>query len=79
MYPKNTKNKTEITKEFTNKRTNVDQDGIKNVEIGQEIGYTITTKIPKDAAYKTCAWEDTMLAGLDVKLNSLQIADSNKS
>ncbi|HEM2806897.1 TPA: isopeptide-forming domain-containing fimbrial protein [Streptococcus suis] len=76
VYPKNTENKPEITKEFTDKRTNVDQDGIKNVEIGQEIGYTITTKVPKDAAYKTFAWEDTMLAGLDFKLNSLQIADN---
>ncbi|HGA1271430.1 TPA: pilin N-terminal domain-containing protein, partial [Streptococcus suis] len=76
VYPKNTENKPEITKEFTDKRTNVDQDGIKNVEIGQEIGYTITTKVPKDAAYKTFPWEDTMLAGLDFKLNSLQIADN---
>ncbi|HEM3201077.1 cell wall surface anchor family protein [Streptococcus suis] len=75
VYPKNTENKPEITKEFTDKRTNVDQDGIKNVEIGQEIGYTITTKVPKDAAYKTFAWEDTMLKGLDFKLDSLQIAD----
>lgn len=29
VYPKNTENKPEITKEFTDKRTNVDQDGIK--------------------------------------------------
>ncbi|WP_169051096.1 isopeptide-forming domain-containing fimbrial protein [Streptococcus suis] len=75
VYPKNTENKPEITKTFTDKATNIGDNGVKNVEIGQEIGYTITTKVPKDAAYKTFAWEDTMLAGLDFKLNSLQIAD----
>ncbi|HEM5212631.1 TPA: isopeptide-forming domain-containing fimbrial protein [Streptococcus suis] len=75
VYPKNTENKPEITKTFTDKATNIGDNGVKNVEIGQEIGYTITTKVPKDAAYKTFAWEDTMLKGLDFKLDSLQIAD----
>ncbi|MFI3078381.1 isopeptide-forming domain-containing fimbrial protein [Streptococcus sp. 2021WUSS124] len=74
VYPKNTENKPEITKAFTDK-ANIGDNGVKNVEIGQEIGYTITTKVPKDAAYKTFAWEDTMLKGLDFKLDSLQIAD----
>ncbi|HFU4000777.1 TPA: isopeptide-forming domain-containing fimbrial protein [Streptococcus suis] len=75
VYPKNTEDKPEITKEFTDKTTNVGTDGVKNVEIGQDIDYTIKTKVPKDAAYKTFAWEDTMVNGLDFTLNSLQIAD----
>lgn len=73
VYPKNTENRPEITKEFTDKTTNVGTDGVKNVEIGQDIDYTIKTKVPKDATYKTFAWEDTMVAGLDFKLNSLEI------
>ncbi|MDG4500290.1 isopeptide-forming domain-containing fimbrial protein [Streptococcus suis] len=72
VYPKNTEDEPEITKEFTDKTTNV-TDGVKNVNIGDTIGYTITTTVPKDAAYKTFAWEDTMVTGLDFTLDSLKI------
>ncbi|MFM0758719.1 isopeptide-forming domain-containing fimbrial protein [Streptococcus suis] len=72
VYPKNTEDEPEITKEFTDKTTNV-TDGVKNVNIGDTIGYTISTTVPKDAAYKTFAWEDTMVAGLDFTLDSLKI------
>ncbi|MBY5022356.1 isopeptide-forming domain-containing fimbrial protein [Streptococcus suis] len=60
VYPKNTEDKPEIDKTFAdgNKDT-------KNVNIGDDIDYKITTTVPKDAAYKTFAWEDTMVAGLD--------------
>ncbi|HEM5429669.1 TPA: isopeptide-forming domain-containing fimbrial protein [Streptococcus suis] len=71
VYPKNTENKPEITKTFGDGSKET-----KGVNIGDDIDYKITTKVPKDAAYKTFAWEDTMLAGLDFKLNSLQIADN---
>ncbi|MBO4113688.1 isopeptide-forming domain-containing fimbrial protein [Streptococcus suis] len=70
VYPKNTENKPEITKTFGDGSKDT-----KGVNIGDDIDYKITTTVPKDAAYKTFAWEDTMLAGLDFKLNSLQIAD----
>ncbi|HFU4064677.1 TPA: pilin N-terminal domain-containing protein [Streptococcus suis] len=72
VYPKNTEDKPEITKDFTDKTTNV-TDGVKNVNIGDTIGYTISTTVPKDAVYKTFAWEDTMVAGLDFTLDSLKI------
>ncbi|MGU8047911.1 isopeptide-forming domain-containing fimbrial protein [Streptococcus suis] len=72
VYPKNTEDEPEITKEFTDKTTNV-TDGVKNVNIGDTIGYTISTTVPKDAAYKTFAWEDTMVAGLDFNTTSLSI------
>ncbi|NQO20568.1 isopeptide-forming domain-containing fimbrial protein [Streptococcus suis] len=68
VYPKNTEDEPEITKEFTDKTT-----GVKDVNVGDTIGYTITTKVPKDAAYKTFAWEDTMVAGLDFNTTSLSI------
>ncbi|MCK3959123.1 SpaH/EbpB family LPXTG-anchored major pilin [Streptococcus suis] len=71
VYPKNTENKPEITKTFGDGSKDT-----KGVNIGDDIDYKITTTVPKDAAYKTFAWEDTMLAGLDFKLNSLQIADN---
>ncbi|WP_104929961.1 isopeptide-forming domain-containing fimbrial protein [Streptococcus suis] len=69
VYPKNTEDEPEITKEFTDKTT-----GVKDVNVGDTIGYTITTKVPKDAAYKTFAWEDTMVTGLDFTTGSLKIA-----
>ncbi|MGC4384587.1 isopeptide-forming domain-containing fimbrial protein [Streptococcus suis] len=72
VYPKNTEDKPEITKDFTDKTTNV-TDGVKNVNIGDTIGYTISTTVPKDAAYKTFAWEDTMVTGLDFTTDSLNI------
>ncbi|MGU7819375.1 isopeptide-forming domain-containing fimbrial protein, partial [Streptococcus suis] len=71
VYPKNTEDEPEITKEFTDKTT-----GVKDVNVGDTIGYTITTKVPKDAAYKTFAWEDTMVAGLDFTTGSLKITDN---
>ncbi|MBO3837563.1 isopeptide-forming domain-containing fimbrial protein [Streptococcus suis] len=70
VYPKNTENKPEITKTFGDGSKDT-----KGVNIGDDIDYKITTTVPKDAAYKTFAWEDTMLKGLDFKLDSLQIAD----
>ncbi|MFI3160901.1 pilin N-terminal domain-containing protein [Streptococcus suis] len=73
VYPKNTEDKPEITKDFTDKTTNV-TDGVKNVNIGDTIGYTISTTVPKDAAYKTFVWEDTMVTGLDFTTDSLKIA-----
>ncbi|HFU3983313.1 TPA: isopeptide-forming domain-containing fimbrial protein [Streptococcus suis] len=69
VYPKNTEDEPEITKEFTDKTT-----GVKDVNVGDTIGYTITTTVPKDAAYKTFAWEDTMVTGLDFTTGSLKIA-----
>ncbi|HEL2735094.1 TPA: isopeptide-forming domain-containing fimbrial protein, partial [Streptococcus suis] len=48
----------------------------KDVNIGDTIDYKITTKVPKDAAYKTFAWEDTMVAGLDFTTGSLKITDN---
>ncbi|MGQ7324965.1 isopeptide-forming domain-containing fimbrial protein [Streptococcus suis] len=72
VYPKNTEDKPEITKDFTDKTTNV-TDGVKNVNIGDTIGYTISTTVPKDAAYKTFVWEDTMVTGLDFTTDSLNI------
>ncbi|HEM5163455.1 TPA: isopeptide-forming domain-containing fimbrial protein [Streptococcus suis] len=69
VYPKNTEDEPEITKEFTDKTT-----GVKDVNVGDTIGYTITTKVPKDAAYKTFAWEDTMVNGLDFNTGSLVIS-----
>ncbi|MBY5033309.1 isopeptide-forming domain-containing fimbrial protein [Streptococcus suis] len=71
VYPKNTENKPVIDKTF--------KDGTKNtkdVNIGDDIEYKVTTKVPKDAAYKTFAWEDTMVAGLDFTLNSLKITSA---
>ncbi|MFI3086110.1 isopeptide-forming domain-containing fimbrial protein [Streptococcus sp. 2022WUSS037] len=71
VYPKNTEDKPDIDKTFA--------DGSKTqkpVNIGDTIEYKITTKVPKDAAYKTFAWEDTMVAGLDFTLDSLKITSA---
>ncbi|MCK3934958.1 isopeptide-forming domain-containing fimbrial protein [Streptococcus suis] len=71
VYPKNTEDKPEIDKTFA--------DGSKTqkpVNIGDRIDYKITTTVPKDAAYKTFAWEDTMVAGLDFTLGSLEITST---
>ncbi|MHC3755563.1 pilin N-terminal domain-containing protein [Streptococcus suis] len=69
VYPKNTEDKPTVTKEFAEGGTQT-----KNVAIGEEIDYKITTKIPKGSSYKTIVWEDLMVEGLDYKLNSLVIA-----
>ncbi|HFI0355072.1 TPA: isopeptide-forming domain-containing fimbrial protein [Streptococcus suis] len=61
VYPKNTENKPEIKKTFNEENPSEKKD----VNIGDDIEYKITTKVPKDAAYKTFAWEDTMVNGLD--------------
>ncbi|MCQ8265671.1 pilin N-terminal domain-containing protein [Streptococcus suis] len=60
VYPKNTEDKPEIKKTFGDDTTDK-----KDVNIGDDIDYKITTTVPKDAAYKTFAWEDTMVNGLD--------------
>ncbi|HEM5051220.1 TPA: SpaH/EbpB family LPXTG-anchored major pilin [Streptococcus suis] len=69
VYPKNTEDKPVVTKQFAD-----DKPSPRNVEIGEEINYKITTKIPKGSSYKTIVWEDLMVEGLDYKLNSLVIA-----
>ncbi|HFU4517380.1 TPA: isopeptide-forming domain-containing fimbrial protein [Streptococcus suis] len=71
VYPKNTENKPVIDKTFSDNTKNT-----KDVNIGDDIEYKITTKVPKDATYKTFAWEDTMVAGLDFTLNSLKITSA---
>ncbi|HEM5143282.1 TPA: isopeptide-forming domain-containing fimbrial protein, partial [Streptococcus suis] len=60
VYPKNTEDKPTVKKTFGNDKTDT-----KNVEIGEEIDYKITTKIPKGSSYKTIVWEDLMVEGLD--------------
>ncbi|MBL1124895.1 isopeptide-forming domain-containing fimbrial protein [Streptococcus suis] len=74
VYPKNTEDKPEITKTFGDDTTDT-----KGVNIGDDIDYKITTTVPKDAAYKTFAWEDTMVAGLDFKTGSLVISSDQVS
>ncbi|MDG4519941.1 pilin N-terminal domain-containing protein [Streptococcus suis] len=69
VYPKNTEDKPTVKKTFGDNKIET-----KNVEIGEEIDYKITTKIPKGSSYKTIVWEDLMVEGLDYKLNSLVIA-----
>ncbi|HEL1584373.1 TPA: isopeptide-forming domain-containing fimbrial protein [Streptococcus suis] len=71
IYPKNTENKPTVTKTF--------KDGSmenKNVAIGEEIEYKISTTIPKGSSYKTLVWEDTMLEGLDFVVNSITISST---
>ncbi|HFU4026501.1 TPA: isopeptide-forming domain-containing fimbrial protein, partial [Streptococcus suis] len=70
VYPKNTENKPEIDKTFSNGSKDT-----KDVNIGDDIEYKITTKVPKDATYKTFAWEDTMVNGLDYT-GSLEITST---
>ncbi|HEL1799549.1 pilin N-terminal domain-containing protein [Streptococcus suis] len=66
VYPKNTEDKPDVKKEFAEGGTQT-----KNVAIGEEINYKITTKIPKGSSYKTIVWEDLMVNGLDfVTVNS---------
>ncbi|HEL1645494.1 TPA: hypothetical protein TXL48_002130 [Streptococcus suis] len=48
VYPKNTEDKPDVKKTFEDNSTER-----KPVEIGEEIGYKITTKIPKGSSYKT--------------------------
>ncbi|WNO81949.1 SpaH/EbpB family LPXTG-anchored major pilin [Streptococcus suis] len=69
VYPKNTEDKPDVKKTFEDNSTER-----KPVEIGEEIGYKITTKIPKGSSYKTILWEDTMLEGLDFVEDSLVVA-----
>ncbi|AUA19915.1 hypothetical protein CWI26_10695 [Streptococcus suis] len=68
VYPKNTENQPTIDKTFGDGKKEQ-----KDVNIGDRIDYKITTTVPKDSAYKTFAWEDTMVAGLDFTLDSLKI------
>ncbi|KPA61092.1 hypothetical protein XK27_13340, partial [Streptococcus suis] len=58
-----------MTKEFAEGGTQT-----KNVAIGEEINYKITTKIPKGSSYKTIVWEDLMVEGLDFVTDSLTVA-----
>ncbi|MGQ7414155.1 pilin N-terminal domain-containing protein [Streptococcus suis] len=67
VYPKNTEDKPTVTKEFAEGGTQT-----KNVAIGEEINYKITTKIPKGSSYKTIVWEDLMVNGLDFVTGSLK-------
>ncbi|NQN65496.1 SpaH/EbpB family LPXTG-anchored major pilin [Streptococcus suis] len=69
VYPKNTEDKPTIEKTFDD-----NSKERKPVEIGEEIGYKITTKIPKGASYKTIVWEDLMVEGLDFVEGSIQVA-----
>ncbi|HHT7733674.1 TPA: SpaH/EbpB family LPXTG-anchored major pilin [Streptococcus suis] len=69
VYPKNTEDKPTVTKEFAEGGTQT-----KNVAIGEEINYKITTKIPKGSSYKTIVWEDLMVEGLDFVEGSIQVA-----
>lgn len=74
VYPKNTEDKPDVKKEFAEGGTQT-----KNVAIGEEINYKITTKIPKGSSYKTILWEDTMLEGLDFVVSSLEVTGANLS
>uniref|UniRef100_UPI001296D105 isopeptide-forming domain-containing fimbrial protein n=1 Tax=Streptococcus suis TaxID=1307 RepID=UPI001296D105 len=69
VYPKNTEDKPTVKKTFGNDKTDT-----QNVEIGEEIDYKITTKIPKGSSYKTIVWEDLMVEGLDFVEGSIQVA-----
>ncbi|HEL2028863.1 TPA: isopeptide-forming domain-containing fimbrial protein, partial [Streptococcus suis] len=69
VYPKNTEDKPDVKKEFAEGGTQT-----KNVAIGEEINYKITTKIPKGSSYKTIVWEDLMVEGLDFVQGSLTVA-----
>ncbi|NQK58897.1 SpaH/EbpB family LPXTG-anchored major pilin [Streptococcus suis] len=69
VYPKNTEDKPIVTKKFADT-----EEMLKNVEIGEEIPYKITTEIPKGASYKTIVWEDLMVEGLDFVEDSLVVA-----
>ncbi|HFI2439281.1 TPA: isopeptide-forming domain-containing fimbrial protein, partial [Streptococcus suis] len=69
VYPKNTEDKPTVKKEFAEGGTQT-----KNVAIGEEINYKITTKIPKGSSYKTIVWEDLMVEGLDYISGSLTVA-----
>ncbi|WP_099831394.1 pilin N-terminal domain-containing protein [Streptococcus suis] len=69
IYPKNTEDKPTVKKTFGNDKTDT-----QNVEIGEEIDYKITTKIPKGSSYKTIVWEDLMVEGLDFVQGSLTVA-----
>ncbi|HEP1799729.1 TPA: isopeptide-forming domain-containing fimbrial protein, partial [Streptococcus suis] len=69
VYPKNTEDKPTVKKTFGNDKTDT-----QNVEIGEEIDYKITTKIPKGSSYKTIVWEDLMVEGLDFVQGSLTVA-----
>ncbi|HFI0696193.1 TPA: pilin N-terminal domain-containing protein [Streptococcus suis] len=69
VYPKNTEDKPTVKKTFGD-----DKIETKNVEIGEEIDYKITTKIPKGSSYKTIVWEDLMVEGLDFVTGSLNVA-----
>ncbi|WP_174850713.1 isopeptide-forming domain-containing fimbrial protein [Streptococcus suis] len=71
IYPKNTENKPTVTKTFKDGSTEN-----KNVAIGEEIEYKISTTIPKGSSYKTLVWEDTMLEGLDFVVNSITISST---
>ncbi|HEM5046182.1 TPA: isopeptide-forming domain-containing fimbrial protein [Streptococcus suis] len=74
VYPKNTEDKPDVKKTFEDNSTER-----KPVEIGEEIGYKITTEIPKGASYKTILWEDLMVAGLDFVVSSLEVTGANLS
>lgn len=74
VYPKNIEEKPDtnkdFTKEFTEKQPNGRTDEEKSAadpedhNVGDVIGYTVTTKVPAKTKWKTAFWDDKMTEGL---------------
>ncbi|WP_249961630.1 pilin N-terminal domain-containing protein, partial [Histophilus somni] len=80
VYPKNTQEKPEVTKEFGQEAGRQDTKSDRDYTVGEEIPYVVTTTIPEHARYQTLTWTDTMSKGLvyikgtmEVKLNNVKL------
>lgn len=74
VYPKNTEEKPDTNKDFTkefkegqpNGRTDDEKSNAdpEDHNVGDVIGYTVTTKVPAKTKWKTAFWDDKMTEGL---------------
>lgn len=71
VYPKNTDDKPSVDKDFADAPKKA--AGNRSVNIGDTIPYVVNTTIPKDSAFKTIKWEDTMVKGLDFNMGTLVV------
>lgn len=70
VYPKNAENKPKVEKTIDDKKKEISKT------IGENVPYTVTTTIPKDAKYKTLRWSDIMSKGLTYNKGKLNLTIS---
>lgn len=76
VYPKNTEEKPDTKKKFTEEKDNTEageNNNSVNKKVGDVISYTVTTEVPANSKWKTAFWSDEMTEGLDYNADSLVV------